>query len=49
MIAYVYFIEFFILLNAKGQKKVIEWCMKEGLIASNYECPKCNDQMRLYE
>ncbi|GFW83177.1 uncharacterized protein TNCV_3237241 [Trichonephila clavipes] len=27
-----------------GKKELIEWCMKEGLIASSYECPKCNDQ-----
>ncbi|GFW96351.1 uncharacterized protein TNCV_1823841 [Trichonephila clavipes] len=26
------------------KKELIEWCMKEGLIASSYECPKCNDQ-----
>ncbi|GFT68412.1 transposon Ty3-I Gag-Pol polyprotein [Trichonephila clavipes] len=26
-----------------------EWFMKEGLIALNYECPKCNEQMGLYE
>ena len=32
----------------KGQKEVIEWCMKD-LIASSYECLNCNDQMRLYE
>ncbi|GFS53064.1 retrovirus-related Pol polyprotein from transposon TNT 1-94 [Trichonephila clavipes] len=37
-------LEFFTLLNAKGKKELIEWCMKEGLIASSYECPKCNDQ-----
>ncbi|GFT32703.1 transposon Tf2-6 polyprotein [Trichonephila clavipes] len=28
----------------QGKKELIEWCMKEGLIASSYECPKCNDQ-----
>ncbi|GFY13017.1 brkDBD domain-containing protein [Trichonephila clavipes] len=39
-----YTLEFFTLLNAKGKKKLIEWCMKEGLIALSYECPKCNDQ-----
>ncbi|GFX81503.1 uncharacterized protein TNCV_4509091 [Trichonephila clavipes] len=27
-----------------GKKELIEWCMKEGLIASSYECPKCNDR-----
>ncbi|GFT92968.1 uncharacterized protein TNCV_741081 [Trichonephila clavipes] len=30
--------------RAAGKKELIEWCMKEGLIASSYECPKCNDQ-----
>ncbi|GFV56005.1 hypothetical protein TNCV_2729091 [Trichonephila clavipes] len=32
-----------------GKKELIEWCMKEGLIASSYECPKCNEQMGLNE
>ncbi|GFT42315.1 uncharacterized protein TNCV_1786231 [Trichonephila clavipes] len=41
--------EFFTLLNAKGKKELIEWCMNEGLIASNYECPKCNERMGLCE
>ncbi|PRD28479.1 UNVERIFIED_CONTAM: hypothetical protein NCL1_32257 [Trichonephila clavipes] len=36
--------QFFTLLNAKGKKELIKWCMKEGLIASSYECPKCNDR-----
>ncbi|GFS99598.1 uncharacterized protein TNCV_167241 [Trichonephila clavipes] len=31
-------------LTSFGKKELIEWCMKEGLIASSYECPKCNDQ-----
>ncbi|GFW90007.1 uncharacterized protein TNCV_2172021 [Trichonephila clavipes] len=46
MVAYVResTLEFFTLLNAKGKKELIEWCMKEGLIAWSYECPKCNDQ-----
>ncbi|GFU34880.1 transposable element Tcb1 transposase [Trichonephila clavipes] len=26
------------------KKELIEWCMKKGMIASSYECPKCNDQ-----
>ncbi|GFU92814.1 uncharacterized protein TNCV_1058961 [Trichonephila clavipes] len=39
-----YTLEFFTLLNAKGKKEFIEWCMKKGLIASSYECPKCNDR-----
>ncbi|GFS76357.1 uncharacterized protein TNCV_1620031 [Trichonephila clavipes] len=44
-----YMLEFFMLLNARGKKELIEWCMKEGLIASSYECPKCNEQMGLNE
>ncbi|GFW52205.1 uncharacterized protein TNCV_2426521 [Trichonephila clavipes] len=44
-----YTLEFFTLLNARGKKELIEWCMKEELIASSYECPKCNEQMRLNE
>ncbi|GFU05150.1 uncharacterized protein TNCV_574971 [Trichonephila clavipes] len=44
-----YTLEFFTLLNARGKKELIEWCMKEGLIASSYECPKCNEQMGLNE
>ncbi|GFV99955.1 uncharacterized protein TNCV_3567461 [Trichonephila clavipes] len=44
-----YTLEFFMLLNARGKKELIEWCMEEGLIASSYECPKCNEQMGLNE
>ncbi|GFX29702.1 uncharacterized protein TNCV_2750361 [Trichonephila clavipes] len=44
-----YMLEFFTLLNARSKKELIEWCMKEGLIASSYECPKCNEQMGLNE
>ncbi|GFV91947.1 uncharacterized protein TNCV_2976181 [Trichonephila clavipes] len=44
-----YTLEFFTLLNARGKNELIEWCMKEGLIASSYECPKCNEQMGLNE
>ncbi|GFV69718.1 uncharacterized protein TNCV_4508291 [Trichonephila clavipes] len=44
-----YTLEFFTLLDARGKKELIEWCMKEGLIASSYECPKCNEQMGLNE
>ncbi|GFW95210.1 uncharacterized protein TNCV_314141 [Trichonephila clavipes] len=43
-----YTLEFFTFLNARGKKELIEWCMK-GLIASSYECPKCNEQMGLNE
>ncbi|GFX92178.1 uncharacterized protein TNCV_1740981 [Trichonephila clavipes] len=35
--------------ESKSKKELIEWCMKEGLIASSYECPKCNEQMGLNE
>ncbi|GFU45084.1 uncharacterized protein TNCV_4235621 [Trichonephila clavipes] len=38
-----------ILRLTRGKKELIEWCMKEGLIASSYECPKCNEQMGLNE
>ncbi|GFV06559.1 hypothetical protein TNCV_2948811 [Trichonephila clavipes] len=34
-----YTLESSTLLNAKGKKELIEWCMKEGLSASSYECP----------
>ncbi|GFW31670.1 uncharacterized protein TNCV_4683431 [Trichonephila clavipes] len=46
-----YTLEFFTLLNAKGKKELIEWCIKEtrGFIALNYECPKYNERMGLYE
>ncbi|GFX70601.1 uncharacterized protein TNCV_875751 [Trichonephila clavipes] len=44
-----YTLEFFRLLKARSKKELIEWCMKEGLIASSYECPKCNEQMALNE
>ncbi|GFV97722.1 uncharacterized protein TNCV_2313081 [Trichonephila clavipes] len=44
-----YTLEYFTLLDARGKKELIEWCMKEGLIASSYECPKCNEQMGLNE
>ncbi|GFU19094.1 hypothetical protein TNCV_3574991 [Trichonephila clavipes] len=44
-----YTLDFFTLLNAKCKKELIEWCMKEGLIASSYARPKCDERMRLYE
>ncbi|GFY36542.1 hypothetical protein TNCV_27481 [Trichonephila clavipes] len=37
---------FFVLLGEQGNKAVLSWVMKEGLISSIYECPKC---MRLVE
>ncbi|GFX38758.1 hypothetical protein TNCV_4748281 [Trichonephila clavipes] len=34
-----------------SKKELIEreWCMKEVLIVSSYECPECNEQMGLNE
>ncbi|GFT88405.1 uncharacterized protein TNCV_1294291 [Trichonephila clavipes] len=40
---------FFALLPVFGKKAVLEWCMKEGLIASSYVCPKCGKPMELRE
>ncbi|GFT74790.1 uncharacterized protein TNCV_2516841 [Trichonephila clavipes] len=40
---------FFILLGEQGNKAVLDWVMKEGLIPSRYECPKCKKGMRLVE
>ncbi|GFU38829.1 mitotic-spindle organizing protein 2A [Trichonephila clavipes] len=40
---------FFALLPVFGKKAVLEWCMKEGLIASSYICPKCGKPMELRE
>ncbi|GFX39880.1 hypothetical protein TNCV_2646431 [Trichonephila clavipes] len=32
---------FFVLLGEQGNKAVLGWAMKEGLIPSRYECQKC--------
>ncbi|GFW41375.1 DDE_Tnp_IS1595 domain-containing protein [Trichonephila clavipes] len=40
---------FFALLPAFGKKAVLEWCMKEGLIASSCVFPKCAKPMELRE
>ncbi|GFW46999.1 retrovirus-related Pol polyprotein from transposon 17.6 [Trichonephila clavipes] len=40
---------FFVLLREQGNKAVLDWVMKEGLIPSRYECPKCKKDMRLVE
>ncbi|GFW43434.1 uncharacterized protein TNCV_4767871 [Trichonephila clavipes] len=40
---------FFVLLGEQGNKAVLDWVMKEGLIPSRYECPKCKKDMRLVE
>ncbi|GFW35118.1 integrase catalytic domain-containing protein [Trichonephila clavipes] len=37
------------MLPVLGQKAVLEWCMKEGLIGSSYVCPKCGKSMELRE
>ncbi|GFU69915.1 hypothetical protein TNCV_358981 [Trichonephila clavipes] len=39
----------FSLLGQQGNKAVLDWVMKEGLIPSRYECPKCKKDMRLVE
>ncbi|GFU57521.1 CCHC-type domain-containing protein [Trichonephila clavipes] len=41
--------DFFLLLGQQGNKAVLDWVMKEGLIPSRYECPKCKKDMRLVE
>ncbi|GFU95571.1 uncharacterized protein TNCV_3543161 [Trichonephila clavipes] len=40
---------FFLLLGQQGNKAVLDWVMKEGLVPSRYECPKCKKDMRLVE
>ncbi|GFY15571.1 uncharacterized protein TNCV_1282191 [Trichonephila clavipes] len=40
---------FFLLLGKQGNKAVLDWVMKEVLIPSRYECPKCKKDMRLVE
>ncbi|GFW43176.1 uncharacterized protein TNCV_1349401 [Trichonephila clavipes] len=40
---------FFVLLGEQGNTAVLDWVMKEGLIPSKYECPKCKKDMRLVE
>ncbi|GFX69329.1 hypothetical protein TNCV_3866071 [Trichonephila clavipes] len=35
---------FFVLLGEQGNKAVLDWVMKEGLIPSRYECPKCKKE-----
>ncbi|GFV61682.1 uncharacterized protein TNCV_188401 [Trichonephila clavipes] len=39
----------FVLLGEQGNKAVLDWVMKEGLIPSRYESPKCKKDMRLVE
>ncbi|GFV34148.1 hypothetical protein TNCV_5046821 [Trichonephila clavipes] len=40
---------FFVLLGEQGNKDVLDWVMKEGLIPSRYDRPKCKKDMRLVE
>ncbi|GFV22524.1 hypothetical protein TNCV_2520761 [Trichonephila clavipes] len=40
---------FFLLLGQQGNKAVLDWVIKEGLIPYRYECPKCKKDMRLVE
>ncbi|GFV69986.1 uncharacterized protein TNCV_249011 [Trichonephila clavipes] len=40
---------FLVLLGEQGNKAVLSWVMKEGLISSRYECPKCKKDMLLVE
>ncbi|GFW55468.1 uncharacterized protein TNCV_118521 [Trichonephila clavipes] len=40
---------FFVVLPVFRKKSVLEWCMKEGLIASSYICSKCGKPMELRE
>ncbi|GFW80912.1 hypothetical protein TNCV_3779921 [Trichonephila clavipes] len=39
----------FVLLGEQRNKSVLDWVMKEGLILSRYESPKCKKDMRLVE
>lgn len=36
-------------LSFKGQKEILMWVMKLGLIASYYKCPVCGENMNLHE
>ncbi|GFV24259.1 integrase catalytic domain-containing protein [Trichonephila clavipes] len=40
---------FFALLGEQGNKAVLDWVMKEGLIPSRYEFPKCKKDMHSVE
>ncbi|GFW64428.1 ubiquitin domain-containing protein UBFD1 [Trichonephila clavipes] len=42
-------ISFFAVLEERGQKNLLEWCMRENLISSRYECPKCGKNMVMRE
>ncbi|GFW86186.1 hypothetical protein TNCV_4778991 [Trichonephila clavipes] len=42
-------ISFFAVLEERGQMNLLEWCMRENLISSRYECPKCGKNMVMRE
>ncbi|GFT06715.1 mitotic-spindle organizing protein 2A [Trichonephila clavipes] len=42
-------ISFFAVLEERGQMNLLEWCMRENLISSIYECPKCGKNMVMRE
>ncbi|GFW78943.1 mitotic-spindle organizing protein 2A [Trichonephila clavipes] len=42
-------ISFFAVLEERGQRNLLEWCMRENLISSRYECPKCGKNMVMRE
>ena len=46
-LAGAYYIAFFTLFELLGNKAVLEWCMKEGLITKRVKCPKCGCDMKL--
>ena len=41
--------DFFVLLPCFGKRAVLEWFMKEGMIASKRVCPVCGCDMQLKE
>ena len=42
-------LRFFFDLEKKGKLEVVKYCMSVGLVASNYTCPNCNENMKLVE
>ena len=41
--------DFFVLLPCLGKHAILQWFMKEGMIANKRICPKCNSDMQLKE
>ena len=41
--------DFFVLLSCLGKRAVLEWFMKEGMLASKRVCPVCGCDMKLQE